>query len=136
MNPKIQDLIKSCNDCIVSCESGIKSCKNCIKFCKNQACSTDIAQDCSVNCQKIINTCQLCMHKCNQALEHKLYKSPKQELALKNCIEACKESIKRCQTSTQKILDKDTLLGCNWPVDSLNKCISACDECIESFENE
>jgi hypothetical protein len=73
------------------------------------------------------------MHECNQALQHKLFCTPKQETALRNCLEACKDSIKRCQSTTNKILEKDSS-GCEWALDSLNKCIAACDECIESFE--
>jgi len=134
MKPKIQNLIQSCNDCILNCEAALKSCQNCVKSCKDDSCSTSAAEECSVDCQKLIDVCHHCMHECNQALEHKLFNTPKQESALKNCLEACKESIKRCQTTTNKILDKDSSLGCKWAHDSLNKCISACDECIESFE--
>lgn len=134
MNPKIKDLIKSCNDCILSCETVLKTCKSCIKSCIKTSCSANLVEDCSVNCQKLIDACRQCMHQCNQILENKLYQTSKQEAALKNCLEACQNSIKRCQATTTKILDKDTLLGCQWSLDSLNKCISACDECIESLK--
>lgn len=134
MNSKFQGLIQSCNDCILKCETALKSCQVCINSCKDNSCSSKLAENCSVDCQNIIESCQSCMHECNQILERKLYTTSKQQEALKDCIEACKDSIKRCQTTTNKILEKDINLGCEWALDSLNKCISACDECIESFE--
>jgi len=132
MKSKIQDLIQSCNDCILSCEAALKSCHSCIESCDN-ACSKNLAEDCSVDCQKMVEVCRQCMHACNQALANKLYETPKQEAALKGCINACKDSAKRCQDTISKIVDNESLSGCEWSLDSLNKCMSACDECIESF---
>lgn len=103
MNSKIQKLIKSCNDCILSCEASVKSCQVYTQACSENVCKDNISQDCTINCQKVVVTCQACMHECNQALEHKLYNSAKQEAALKKCVEACKESIKKCQSATQKV---------------------------------
>lgn len=134
MKPRIQDLIKSCNDCILSCEAALKTCKGCIKSCTENTYTSSLAENCSVECQKTVEACHHCMHECNQALANKLYDTPKQEAALRKCLEACKDSMKKCQISTTKILDKEGSPGCEWAVESLNKCVSACDECIESFE--
>lgn len=134
MNSKFKELIKSCNECILKCETAIKSCQNCQESCNKNSCSSKLTENCAIDCQALIDACQYCMHECNQALEYKLYETSKQEKALKNCVEACKDSIKRCQSSTSKVLDKSDSQGCEWPIDSLNKCIIACDECIEAFE--
>ncbi len=134
MKQIFEALIKSCNDCIVKCEIALKACQKYSESCKS-SCISNLAEKCGSTCQKLIESCYRCIHECNLILENEHYETDKQKQALIRCIKTCQESIKRCQTSTSKILDKNTLTGCQWAIDTLNECIAACDECIESFED-
>lgn len=134
MNKKFESLIKSCNNSILACEGVLKTCQKCVSSCKSNKCDNDLAENCGQSCQKIIDTLYKCIHECNQIIEKKLFESDKQEKMLKKCLDVCHETIRRCQTTTNQVLDKNFSIGCTWSLDALNNCISACDECIESFE--
>ena len=121
----IKNLIQACNNCILSCEQTIRNCED--------SCLEDAGEECSVSCQQTIDACYKCIHECNQALENNWYETFKQKSALEKCIEACRKGAKGCNISTNKVLSQEAE-GCEWAKDSLNECISACDECIESFE--
>lgn len=134
MKLDIEKLIQRCNECILSCESTLQKCKECVTECEITKCTIDSMEACGLSHLDTINACYNCMHECNKALEHKQYATAKQEHALKKCIEVCKDTIKRCNVAQGKTVSEEDSSGCEWAKDSLNKCISACDECIESFE--
>lgn len=130
----VNNLIKACNDCILACQKCIKKCTECQEKCELDIPNCPSAEDCAATCQDVIDACYKCIHTCNALIENeKIEKSEKQQSALFRCREIAEECAKRAKTTIDRILNESITEACRWPIEICNDCITACDECIESF---